>query len=57
MKSQAVRAIDVFALGPFMIWAAYRATALPQWARVTLGVAGAATVVYNARNYLRVGGW
>ena len=52
-KSQRVRLIDVFVLGPFMLWAAWRAGTLPLWARWTLAASGAATVWYNGRNYLR----
>ena len=35
-----------------MVWAAYKSTDLPDWARWTLGVSGALTVVYNGHNYL-----
>jgi len=51
VKSQTVRLVDVFALGPFMVWAAAKATGLPPWARATLSLAGLATVLYNGRNY------
>jgi hypothetical protein len=54
MKSQQVRLIDVFLLGPFMIWAGATQRQLPPWAKALLVVSGAATVVYNARNYLLV---
>ena len=50
MKSQTVRLVDVLLLGPFMVWAAGART-LPPWARLLLGVAGVATIAYNARNY------
>ncbi len=49
-KTQNVRLLDVFALGPFMVWAATRRT-LPEWAQVTLFVSGVLTVAYNAENY------
>lgn len=52
MKGQGVRLVDVYLLGPFMVWAAYKSTDLPDWARWTLGVSGALTVVYNGHNYL-----
>ena len=55
MKAQSVRLVDVYLLGPFMVWAAYKSTDLPNWARLTLGISGVATVAYNARNYLLVG--
>lgn len=56
MKSQAVRLVDVVALGPFMVWAGMRSSsgALPELARGLLVVAGVATIVYNGRNYLEL---
>jgi hypothetical protein len=51
-KSQAVRLVDVFVLGPFMAWFGWRAEAMPAWARVALVASGVATVAYNGRNYL-----
>jgi hypothetical protein len=44
--------VDVFALGPFMVWAGLQNKKLPPWARNALVISGAATVGYNARNYL-----
>lgn len=52
-KSQPVRLLDVFLLGPFMIWAGTQKR-LPSWARTALIISGVATVGYNARNYLRI---
>jgi len=52
MKAQSVRLVDVFVLGPFMVWAGLRATTLPEWARTALVVSGILTVVYNGANYL-----
>lgn len=51
-KSQAVRLIDVFVLGPFMMWFGARAQGLPRWAKGAMIVSGAATIAYNGRNYL-----
>ena len=53
VKSQAVRLIDVWALGPLMI---YVATAKdPQTLiRQALAFTGASTITYNARNYWRL---
>lgn len=51
-KTQAVRLVDVFLLGPFMV---YAATLLPrdhQLTRLVLAGAGIATVLYNGQNYL-----
>lgn len=50
-KTQAVRLVDVFALGPFLIWAAW-ASRLPCAARVALAGSGAATIVFNGLNWL-----
>lgn len=54
MKGQTVRLVDVFVLGPFMVWSAARMTSAPEWARVGMVGAGLATIVYNGRNYLAV---
>lgn len=53
MKAQPVRLVDIFLLGPFMVWASTRRT-LPEWARLTLLVSGILTVAYNAENYRKV---
>lgn len=50
-KTQAVRLVDVFLLGPFMV---YAATLLPrdrELARLVLAGAGVATSLYNWHNY------
>ena len=52
-KSQMVRLVDVFVLGPFMIWTASRKH-LPPLSRLLLGVSGLATIVYNGVNYARI---
>jgi hypothetical protein len=49
-KSQGIRLMDVFLLGPFMVWAGARSQ-LPPWARTFLIGAGVATILYNAWNY------
>lgn len=51
MKSQRVRLLDVFLLGPFLMWAATRPT-LGATARQVLWWSGFATVLYNGANYL-----
>lgn len=51
-KSQGVRLVDVFLLGPFMIGAGARSSTLPAWMRVGLVGAGVGTVGYNLVNYL-----
>lgn len=52
-KSQAVRLVDVFAVGPLLIWAGARSSNLPGWMRGALAVTGAATIAYNGSNYIR----
>lgn len=51
-KPQSVRLLDVFALGPFMVWFALRAKGVPLWAVNVMVLAGLLTITYNARNYL-----
>lgn len=51
-KTQYIRLLDVFAIGPVMIFAAYKGTTLPTWTRVFLGLTGGATILYNGLNYL-----
>lgn len=53
VKSQVVRLIDVYALGPLMIYAAMSPDA-PPIARAALAFTGASTITYNARNYMRL---
>lgn len=52
MKTQTIRLIDVFVLGPFMVWYAVRSTRMPTVARAALAATGVATSLYNGRNYL-----
>ncbi len=49
MKTQNVRLVDVFILGPFMIWAGMQLR--DDWAKVAMIAAGAATMAYNWQNY------
>ena len=53
-KSQQVRLLGVFLLGPFMVWAGYQLTEQRPIAGVVMGLAGLATVAYNANNYRRI---
>ena len=50
-KSQDIRVLDIFVLGPFMIWFGMRATGVPEIARTAMIVAGIGTVLYNAMTY------
>jgi len=54
VKAQWVRAVDVLALGPFMVWAGARPSSLPEWARAVLVLSGVGTVVYNGANFVKV---
>ena len=53
IKTQAIRLVDVFVLGPFMIWAGMQLR--EPWARVAMIAAGGATIAYNWQNYQRGG--
>jgi len=53
VKTQTIRLIDVFVLGPLMIASAQQATTLPDWQRSALALTGLATIVYNGINFLR----
>lgn len=50
-KSQIVRLIDVFAIGPSLVYLGYTARLPDAWKVWLVGV-GIATIVYNGRNYL-----
>jgi len=50
---QEIRLVDVFLLGPFMIWFGIAANGVPEWAGILMVVSGVLTIVYNAKNYLR----
>ena len=52
MKSQTVRLIDVFVIGPAMIYIGNRPSDLTDLERFFLVVTGAATIWYNGKNYL-----
>lgn len=50
-KSQNIRLLDVFFIGPAMIYAG-TFKSLPLWLRITLIGTGAATVIYNGKNFI-----
>ena len=63
-KSQWVRLLDVFVLGPFMIWYALATVPATQEedgrygvAALALFVAGVLTIVYNGINWSRGSRW
>lgn len=49
-----MRAADVLVLGPFMVWAGFKARELPGWARAGLVLTGMGTVIYNGVNFAAV---
>ena len=52
--AQYIRLLDVFAIGPLMIYAGLKADSLPKWAKVALIFFGVTTIGYNARNYFAI---
>ena len=56
MKTQEIRLIDVFILGPFMVWAGYELGKKKDLygAGMALALSGVATIYYNGNNYLQV---
>jgi len=54
MKTQTIRLIDVFVLGPFMIWAGYEIAKKKDFAGMVMAGAGVATMAYNWKNYKQV---
>jgi len=52
MKAQRVRLVDVFFLGPLMLWAVIQNRPLGDFTRTVLVVGGIATIFYNWRNYV-----
>ena len=54
MKAQGVRLLDVFVVGPFMLWAAVEGRELGPAGRQFLGLLGLLTIAYNGVNYLEV---
>ncbi len=63
-KSQWVRLLDVFVLGPFMIWYALATSGsgadspdLPTGAALALFIGGVLTILYNGINWLRIARW
>ena len=51
-KSQKIRLVDVFLLGPFMVWFGVKAQGISDLAKIIMVFSGIATIVYNGRNYL-----
>ena len=53
MKGQGVRLVDVFFIGPYMLYAAAKREQLSDMDRLVLSVTGALTILYNGQNYMR----
>jgi hypothetical protein len=51
-KSQFVRLIDVFVIGPLLIYIGFFVKEHIKWAKYPLIITGIATIVYNGKNYL-----
>lgn len=52
VKAQPVRILDVFLIGPLMVWGGYALDeAGHPLAGAGLGFLGLSTIIYNARNY------
>ena len=54
VKTQHIRMIDVFVLGPLMIYAATLVPKKHGTVRLALGLFGASTIVYNWQNHQKV---
>ena len=48
---QRIRLLDVFVIGPVMLYAAFVSTKLEPVTRGILGVSGVLTVLYNGANF------
>jgi hypothetical protein len=54
VKSQPVRLVDVFVIGPMMIAGGRAWEKTNPWAGVVLSLLGVSTIVYNASNYWKI---
>ena len=52
MKTQTIRLLDVFFIGPVMIYGGRKLAEREPWVGHTLTVLGIATIIYNGKNYL-----
>lgn len=52
MKTQTIRLLDVFFVGPLMVYAADKLPKEQETAAKLLAVVGVATVLYNGRNFI-----
>jgi hypothetical protein len=51
-NTQMVRLIDVFLIGPLLIYTSFQKS-LPSWLRVLLLIVGVSTILYNGNNYIK----
>ena len=54
IKSQPVRVLDVVLIGPMMIAGGRAWSKTRPWSGLVLSLLGVATIVYNAKNYLKI---
>lgn len=54
VKGQGIRLVDVFLLGPFMIWYGVKSEDVPEAARFAMIAAGFGTILFNGVNLLRM---
>jgi hypothetical protein len=54
VKSQGIRVLDVFVIGPLMVWGGLKLRREHAAGGALLALFGVATVLYNARNYRRI---
>lgn len=53
-KTQKIRILDVFVIGPMMIYGGLELRRKHRILGAVLSLFGVATIVYNGRNYLRI---
>lgn len=52
LKGQQIRLLDVFALGPFMIWFGLNAKGMSELTKNIMIISGIGTILFNGRNFL-----
>jgi hypothetical protein len=53
-KSQQVRLLDIFVLGPLMVYVGTQAKEVSPVVKTAITLAGVSTVLYNLGNYTRI---
>jgi len=54
IKSQPMRLFDIYALGPFLMWYAYKTRDMGRWPRRALFISGFMTILYNYDHYKNI---